>query len=63
MKKLERLPEVCARVGLSPATVWRAVKGGSFPAPVRISTNAVAWVSDDVDRWVDERIAASRGAA
>jgi len=49
---LLRKPDVLARVPVSDTTLWRRVRDGSFPAPVRISTNAVAWRSTDIDEWI-----------
>lgn len=54
---LDRLPVVLARTGQSAATLWRGVKARTFPAPVRIGVNSVAWVRGEVDRWIEARIA------
>lgn len=50
-----RLPAVIARTGLSRSTIYRAVAANSFPAPVRISTRAVAWRTDALDSWISSR--------
>ena len=50
-KGLVRWPEVYKRTGLSRTTVWRRVNDGSFPAPVRISSQLVAWRESDLDAW------------
>jgi prophage regulatory protein len=60
--RLERLPSVLARTGLSRTTIWRRA-GVDFPAPVRLGPSTVAWVSKEVDQWITDRIAASRGGA
>lgn len=57
--RLERLPAVIARTGLSRTTLWRRA-GVDFPAPVRLGPQTIAWVSDEVDQWIVDRIAASR---
>lgn len=57
--RLERLPAVLARTGLSRTSVWRRA-GVDFPAPVRLGPQTIAWVSDEVDQWIAGRIAASR---
>jgi predicted DNA-binding transcriptional regulator AlpA len=40
------------------------VKAGHLPRPIRLSETgrAVAWVVADLQRWLDERIAARDGA-
>jgi prophage regulatory protein len=57
---LLRLPQVRERVGLSRSTIYARVSNGTFPAPVRIGGNAVAWVDSDVAAWIAAQIEASR---
>lgn len=38
-----RLPTVAALHGIGPATVWRWVKAGRLPAPVKLGPNTTAW--------------------
>lgn len=38
-----RLPVVAALHGIGPATVWRWVKAGRLPAPVKLGPNTTAW--------------------
>lgn len=59
---LLRLPQVRERVGLSRSTIYARVANGTFPAPIRIGGNAVAWVDRDVDDWIAAQIEASRAA-
>lgn len=47
--------EVSRRTTLSSTTIWRAVKAGTFPQPVRVSKNRVAWESRQVDAWIIEQ--------
>lgn len=58
---LLRLPVVLAQTGLSRAWLYQLVKEGKFPAPIKIGERSVAWVSAEVDDWVQARISASRG--
>jgi len=44
-----RLPDVKKAIGLSRSTIYLQVARGLFPAPVRISTRAVGWLSDEID--------------
>ena len=44
----------------SPATLWRKVKAGEFPAPLKLGTAITAWKVSDVRKWLDQ--AASEGA-
>lgn len=47
--------EVVKLVGLSPTTIWRMYKNGSFPAPIQLSSRRVGWDLDAVEEWVNRR--------
>lgn len=58
---LERPPEagLVRQAGLIPhvlpfsaATLWRKVKSGEFPQPVKLSARVTAWRWEDVNRWI-----------
>jgi len=53
---LLRLPAVCALIGLSKSQIYRMIRSGEFPAPVRLGQNSVAWPSDQVDSWIQKKI-------
>lgn len=61
-ERLLKLPEVISRVAMSRSAIYRDIAAGSFPRPVRVSKQTVAWVQSEVEAWVRDRIAASRGA-
>ncbi|WP_445232560.1 helix-turn-helix transcriptional regulator [Duganella rhizosphaerae] len=58
--RMIRLPEVMAICGLSRSTVYAYTKRGEFPARVKITRHASAWVREEVLAWVESRIHASR---
>ena len=41
----------------------RALAEGCFPQPVPLGARAVGWIESEVDNWIRERIAESRGEA
>ena len=57
------LPEVQARTGLSRATIYVRLDQGRFPQPVSLGAPAVGWIEAEIDEWIRERIAESRGVA
>ena len=57
-----RLPEVLARTGLSRSTIYVRLARGASPVPVSLGARAVGWIEAEVDEWIRERIAESRGA-
>ncbi len=64
MKKLLRLREVVAKCGASKSTVYREMKAGRFPRPVRLGAKSSAWVESEVDKFIERlRRERDRGAA
>ena len=47
-------------VPVSPATLWRWVKAGKFPAPVRLSDRVTAWEASKVNAWIQSRSSEAR---
>lgn len=60
-RRFMRLPAVKQAVGLGRTAIYEKIKSGEFPAPYPLSNNgrAVAWASDEIDRWIDSRIQAA----
>ena len=50
--QLWRLPTVVAQTGLSKSEIYRRIKLGMFPAPVKLGARAVAWPSATIETWV-----------
>ena len=60
-RRFMRLPAVKQAVGLGRTAIYEKIKSGEFPAPYPLSNNgrAVAWASDEIDRWIESRIQAA----
>jgi prophage regulatory protein len=56
-ERLLRLPEVCDRVALKKAGVYKAVREGRFPRPLKLGKRAVAWRERAINDWIAERMA------
>ncbi len=54
MKRLLRLPEVLSRTGLSRSTLYADQQ---FPKSVKVGQRAVAWPEDEIEAWINARIA------
>ena len=50
-----RAAEVIALVGVSRTTLWRMERDGTFPKRVQLSTRAVGWRREAVERWIKDR--------
>jgi prophage regulatory protein len=58
---LIRLSEVQRRTGYSKAWIYRLLRESRFPKSVKIGARAIAFVESEVDDWINQRIAESRG--
>lgn len=58
---LIRPREAMRRCGIGRSTMWKMIKDGDFPKPVRITRRTVGFVEAEINDWVQQRIAASRG--
>lgn len=52
-----RLDQVQDRVGLKTTAIYARIKEKAFPAPVSLGGRAVGWVSSEIEKWQQERIA------
>jgi prophage regulatory protein len=58
--RLIRRPEVESRTSLKRSTMYVYIKQGSFPRPIPLGPRAVAWLSSDVNEWIEARIRDAR---
>ena len=49
--EFSRIKSVCHRYSISPATVWRKSKDGTFPKPIKLSVGITAWRNSDLLEW------------
>ena len=62
-RRLLRLNEVKQCTGLSKSSIYNQIDDGTFPQPVPIGARAVAWVEDEIQEWINNRITERRKAA
>ena len=55
-ERLIKLGEVKQDTGLSRSSIYRLVKNGDFPKPVKLGERASAWLESEVDQWIADRI-------
>ena len=63
---LIRLSEVMSRTGYARTSIYRKMKDGSFPKSLKLGgppkdssifdSRAIAWVEDEIDHWIEDRI-------
>jgi predicted DNA-binding transcriptional regulator AlpA len=52
VRQAQLIPDI---IPFSSATLWREVKAGSFPVPVKLSQRVTAWRVEDVRKWMRSR--------
>lgn len=52
---LLRMAAVRARLGVGRTTVWKLVRTGQLPPPVKLTATARAWRASDIERFIRER--------
>lgn len=56
-----RRPDVEELVGLRRSQLYAMIQRGEFPKPIKLGhgpNGAVGWVKNEVEAWINERIAA-----
>jgi len=56
-----RLPQVTVKVGLSRSSIYAAIAAGRFPEPISLGPRSVGWLGSEIDTWLSDRVALSRG--
>jgi prophage regulatory protein len=62
-ESLLRVSEVCSRIGVSRATVYKFVASGRMKPPVKIGVRASGFPESEVNDFIAERIREGRKAA
>ncbi|MBZ9539649.1 AlpA family transcriptional regulator [Modicisalibacter tunisiensis] len=55
--RLLKLKDVLFTTGLGRSTVYKYISEGHFPRPVSLGERNVAWVEDEIQEWILEKIA------
>ena len=53
--RLLRREDVEVRTGLARSSIYRLMRLGRFPEPLRIGDRAVRWPASEIDRWLESR--------
>lgn len=60
-RRFLRLSDVKHQVGLGRSAIYQKIKAGEFPRPYPLGVRAVAWLSEEIDAWIESRIEAAGG--
>jgi len=48
-----RQKQLLLQLPFSAPTLWRKVKSGTFPKPVKLGQNITAWRVEEVNQWIE----------
>lgn len=54
--RLLRRRDVEQKTGKSRAAIYADIRTGTFPEPIPIGTNSVAWLEAEIDQWIADRL-------
>lgn len=54
--KLLRISEVEAIAGIKKSFIYREIRAGSFPAPLKITAKMSRWNASDIEEWIERQI-------
>lgn len=59
---LLRLPTVLQRTGFSRSCVYKLIKQGSFPPPIKVGRMS-GWISSEINTWIRQKVQSCRPCA
>ena len=49
--RIIRLAVILERTNLSRTTIWRKIRAGDFPTPIKLGPNSIGFDEDEYDEW------------
>ncbi|WP_281951896.1 helix-turn-helix transcriptional regulator [Nitrosophilus kaiyonis] len=53
--KLITIKEVSSLIGMKKPTIYKYIRDGKFPKPIKIGVRASRWSFNDVMNWIEEQ--------
>lgn len=51
-----KLKDVISTTGLSRSSIYAYMAKGEFPKPIQLGPRAVAWIEEEVQKWLCDKI-------
>lgn len=62
-QKFIKLQAVKQLTALGRTSIYNKVKAGQFPKPFSLGLRSIAWLSSDIDTWIQSRVDARAGGS
>ncbi len=60
VNKIVRLKQTIEDTGLPRSSIYRYVKAGTFPAPIKLSDRSIGFLESELNEWLESRVSISR---
>jgi prophage regulatory protein len=60
VNELLKLSEVQKLVHYSKPSIYRLMKAGSFPSPIKLGGRSIFWIKSDIEKFIQKCIEKSR---
>lgn len=54
--KLIKMSQVIEMTSLANSTIYKYIKEGTFPKPVKLTVKKSAWVEEEIESWILTKI-------
>lgn len=61
--QLLTMEDISAKLQTTPSNIYRKIKAGKFPPPIRLSTRCVRWRQSQITAWMDGLATDAPGSA
>jgi prophage regulatory protein len=52
-KRILRQPKVLERTGFAKSSLWKLIKDGDFPQPIRLTKRTIGWLESDIELYIE----------
>ena len=50
-----KLPTVIKLSGLARATIYKHIKTGNFPQPIKMTSKSIGFIEHEIEKWLQEK--------
>jgi len=63
MSTIIKIKDLPKKVGLSRSSIYRLVRLGQFPTPIKLSERSSGWFESEIDQWLADKATNRNNAA
>ena len=55
LERLLSIKQITAETGISRSTIYRLLRNGTFPTPIRLGKRGMRWLESEIKAWLRKR--------